>query len=87
MRKPSRTRGVLIGLAIVLAAMPIAVVATIAALPVWSWLETATGVESIGHSGPAAWCYMVTYVGGWLPALRCFGIENAVMGALKQVMA
>jgi uncharacterized membrane protein YphA (DoxX/SURF4 family) len=57
-----RIKGVMIGLAIALAAMPIAVVVTIAALPVWSWLEAATGIESIGHSGPAEWCYLVTYL-------------------------
>jgi len=28
--------------------------------PLWSWIEAVTGVESIGHSGPATWCYVVT---------------------------
>ena len=57
-----RIRDVMIGLAIVLVGMPMAVFITLAALPVWSKLEAATGIESIGHSGPAEWCYLVTYI-------------------------
>jgi len=32
--------------------------------PFWDWVETKYGVESLGHSGPALWCYaavLVTY--------------------------
>jgi hypothetical protein len=36
--------------------------ATLALLPFWSWLEASTWVESVGHSGPAEWCYVVTFV-------------------------
>lgn len=69
----NRIRNVMIGLAFTLAAMPIAVVVTIAALPFWSWLEKATAIESIGHSGPAEWCYIATYiVVAACGALLCF---------------
>jgi hypothetical protein len=40
--------------------VPVAIVLTIALLPLWSWIEAAAGIESVGHSGPADWCYWVT---------------------------
>ena len=27
--------------------------------PLWSWVEAATGIESIGHSAPAEWCFLL----------------------------
>jgi len=41
---------------------PVAVVLTVLLQPAWDWFESATGIESLGHSGPAEWCYGVTYV-------------------------
>ncbi len=49
-----------IGVAIILA--PVAVFVTILILPLWSWIEATFGIESIGHSGPAEWCYLATYL-------------------------
>jgi len=46
---------------ILLLALPIAAVATILLAPFWSWLEASSGVESLGHSGPAGWCYGAVY--------------------------
>jgi hypothetical protein len=43
--------------------LPVALVATFLLLPFWRWIERVSGVESIGHSGPAAWCFVVTYGG------------------------
>ena len=43
-------------------AVPLSIVATILLFPLWSWLEAATGIESVGHSGPAEWCYAVVFV-------------------------
>ena len=48
-----------IGIAIVLA--PVSFALTIALLPLWAWVERAFGIESIGHSGPAEWCYAAGY--------------------------
>lgn len=28
--------------------------------PLWSWVEAFAGIESLGHSGPATWCFVVT---------------------------
>jgi hypothetical protein len=35
---------------------------TILLLPFWSWFEAYSGIESVGHSGPAAWCYAAVFL-------------------------
>ena len=34
---------------------------TILLLPAWSWLERSAGIEAVGHSGPAEWCYALVF--------------------------
>lgn len=46
-------------LGLVAVALPVSIVATFLLSPFWSWLEASTGIEAIGHSGPADWCYLV----------------------------
>ena len=58
--KPLKTVLVLIFGGVI--AAPIAVVATFLMSPFWNWLETETGIESMGHSGPADWCFLVIYL-------------------------
>jgi len=41
--------------------MPAGLVLTLVLYPFWSWWEATTGWESIGHSGPADWCYLATW--------------------------
>ncbi len=41
--------------------IPLALMATLFLAPFWKWLEVVVGVESIGHSGPAEWCYFAIY--------------------------
>jgi len=48
-------------LGMVLISAPLSIVTTILLLPFWSWLEAATGIESVGHSGPAEWCYATVF--------------------------
>ncbi len=43
----------LIVLGVLIACLPIAFLVTILLAPPWSWIETAYGIESIGHSGPS----------------------------------
>ncbi|KRD55791.1 hypothetical protein ASE52_06125 [Acidovorax sp. Root275] len=38
-------------------ALPLAFMVTVLLHPFWSWLETTTGLESMGRHGPASWCY------------------------------
>lgn len=57
----TRLRGIGVALAICIISAPIAVIITLALLPFWSWIESAFRIESIGHSGPAEWCYLASY--------------------------
>jgi phosphotransferase system glucose/maltose/N-acetylglucosamine-specific IIC component len=43
------------------AAVPAAFIGTLLLYPLWSWIEATYGIESVGHSGPADWCFMVVY--------------------------
>ena len=54
-------RRVLCLAALALACLPLAFVVTIVLLPVWRWIETRYGIESVGHSGPADWCFELVY--------------------------
>jgi hypothetical protein len=40
---------------------PIAFIVTLLMAPFWGWYEARTGIESLGHSGPADWCFELTY--------------------------
>jgi hypothetical protein len=66
----TRLATVTIGVALV--SLAAGVVGTLMLLPLWRWLEAATGIESIGHSGPAAWCYAAT-------ALAFFAVVESVV--------
>ena len=65
-------RRVAFWVALTLVLAPVAVVLTVLLQPAWDWFESATGIESLGHSGPAEWCYLVMYVAllGLAAALR-----------------
>ena len=43
--------------AIVVVCFPVSFVFTFLLTPLWSWMEATYGIESIGHSGPADWCF------------------------------
>lgn len=49
-------------LAAVIVTAPLSIVGTWLLLPLWRWLEAATGIESIGHSGPSEWCYATVFL-------------------------
>jgi hypothetical protein len=49
-------------LGLVLTSALMSVVITILLFPLWSWIEASTGVESVGHSGPAEWCYIAIFI-------------------------
>ena len=42
---------------IALLSFPASFVVTLLLWPLWSWVEATFGVESMGHSGPADWCF------------------------------
>lgn len=41
---------------------PVAIITTILTLPLWRWIESTFTIESVGHSGPAGWCYITSYI-------------------------
>ena len=57
-----RLKGVRIGLITAFIGIPIAVIVTISTSWFWAWFENTFEIESFGHSGPAEWCYMFSYV-------------------------
>lgn len=42
---------------------------TILLVPLWRWVESDLGVEAIGHSGPAEWCFYLVFAFLIVPAL------------------
>ena len=42
---------------------------TILLLPLWRWIEADFGIELIGHSGPAEWCFYLVFAILLTPAL------------------
>ena len=61
MERAGRLRGIAIAFALCLISAPVAIIVAIAILPFRSWIESRFEIESIGHSGPAEWCYLVCY--------------------------
>jgi hypothetical protein len=59
MSRVGRSILVLVGIAVL--SMPLTFVITIALLPAWSSIERRWGIESVGHSGPAEWCFWVMF--------------------------
>lgn len=43
------------------ALLPVAGFLTLLLAPLWRAIEARTGLEAIGHSGPAGWCYGAVY--------------------------
>ena len=43
--------------------VPVTFVLTMMLVPVWSAIERRWGIESVGHSGPALWCFGVVLGG------------------------
>jgi hypothetical protein len=54
-------RTALVGVGIAVVNLPVAGIATFLAMPFWRWFEETTAIESIGHSGPADWCFVAVY--------------------------
>lgn len=42
---------------------------TILLVPLWRWIEAEHGIEAIGHSGPAEWCFLLVFGILMVPAL------------------
>jgi hypothetical protein len=57
---------------IVLGALFLAFWVTILLVPLWRWIEADFGIEAIGHSGPAEWCFYLVFAILLAPALYVF---------------
>ncbi len=57
----NQIRNLLIASSLLLLWLPVAFLLTLVLLPLWSWVEATTGIESVGHSGPATWCFLAVY--------------------------
>lgn len=53
-------KGIAVWTAIIALSLPAAAVLTFLLMPLWSWIEARFGIESVGHSGPADWCFEAT---------------------------
>ena len=47
--------------AVLLGCIPLSLIVPFVLMPLWSWLEVSYGIGSVGHSGPAQWCYVAVY--------------------------
>jgi TRAP-type C4-dicarboxylate transport system permease small subunit len=74
-RQGAAVRHVLAGLAILLSSALLSIVGTILMLPFWRWLESTYGVEAVGHSGPAEWCYLVTFLASVLTGTLLYALR------------
>jgi hypothetical protein len=54
---------ILILFLLLILALPVSAIVTWVLLPLWDGLERTFGIESVGHSGPADWCYWATFCG------------------------
>ena len=48
-------------LAVLVVLAPLSIFATFALSPLWNWVETRFGIESVGHAMYAGWCFVATY--------------------------
>lgn len=56
-----RIKGAVAAIGLLILCFPVAVAITFVTSPLWSWLESRSGIEAYGHSGPAEWCYLLVY--------------------------
>jgi len=42
--------------------IPLAFIITVFSNPLFLWFEKTFSIESVGHSGPAEWCYIAVYL-------------------------
>lgn len=71
---PSALRRVLVAAGLLVLALVPSVILTILLMPLWSWIEARFQIESVGHSGPAGWCYIATYAAVVAVLLLAWGI-------------
>ena len=56
-RRELPMKSVIMAVFVAVTAVPVTLIATFLLLPVWVWAERELGIEAVGHSGPAEWCF------------------------------
>ena len=64
-------------LLVLLGGVPLSIAATLLLWPFWKWLESTSGIEAVGHSGPAEWCYLATFALGVAAGTGVYAIRLA----------
>jgi hypothetical protein len=87
LQTPPTIRHGLAVLTIVLVSVPASVLFTLLLMPLWRWLEQNFGIESVGHSGPAEWCFGAMFVACVvaLGSLYAFRVRSGSAAADKGV--
>jgi hypothetical protein len=52
---------ILMAAGLLIACVPAAFVVTLLLFPLWGMIEARFGIEAVGHSGPADWCFWLVY--------------------------
>jgi hypothetical protein len=68
---------------IVALSLPVTFVLTMMLMPLWSAIERRWGIESVGHSGPAVWCFWVVFACVTTLSLGAYVIRLARPEALR----
>lgn len=58
----SLIRNIVLFIVILIFLIPVSFIFTLVLIPLWRWIEYSFGIESIGHSGPAEWCFMSVFL-------------------------
>ena len=68
-------RHLAVALGIAAACLPAAFILTFLLMPLWSWIEATYKIESVGHSGPADWCFWAVYSLLAVPGLGVYTLK------------
>jgi len=62
MKLRARVKLLIIIVVLIIICIPLALIITILSNPLFVWFEKTFSIESVGHSGPAEWCYITVYL-------------------------
>jgi hypothetical protein len=71
------SRHIAVALGIAAVCLPAAFILTFLLMPLWSWIEATYKIESVGHSGPADWCFWAVYALIAVPSLSVYAVKAA----------
>lgn len=69
-------RRLLVSAAILMVCLPASFFVGILSYPFWAWVEERFGVEAVGRSGPAGWCYVAVFLALSMPSLLAYWLAS-----------